>query len=411
MITESEQGILRNLAGRVRELAELPEQAERRRRWTRHNSLDPERPLVLCFPEGAWSELLPDSVLECSDALAREWEWRLRSSLYWWENIRDDNTLEPWFDIPWRVDAGNFGVVETTVQGESRGSYSWDPPLKDPGRDISLLKFREPRVDREATARDLELANRTFGDILPARLRGRYWWTLGLTQHAIKLVGLQEFMELMIEQPETVHRLMAWLRDEHVHFIDWFEGEGLLSHNNRADYVGSGGVGYTDELPRFPAGPGKPVRLADLWGFAESQETVGTSPGMFSEFVLPYQLPLLERFGLNCYGCCEALDGRIAHVLRIPRLRRISVSPWADQEKMAEVLGRSMVFSRKPNPAMICASFDESAIRGDIRKTLEVAGGGVLEIIMKDTHTVQHQPWRIKKWVELALDEVGKRAR
>ena len=54
-----------------------------------------------------------------------------------------------------------------------------------------------------------------------------------------------------------------------------------------------------------------------MWGFCESQETVGVSPKMFEEFVFAYQLPILDRFGLNIYGCCEPLDRRFDIVKRI----------------------------------------------------------------------------------------------
>ena len=50
------------------------------------------------------------------------------------------------------------------------------------------------------------------------------------------------------------------------------------------------------------------VRLKDMWGFAERQETLGISPEMFREFIFPYQNGILERFGLNCCGCCEPLE-------------------------------------------------------------------------------------------------------
>jgi hypothetical protein len=73
---------------------------------------------------------------------------------------------------------------------------------------------------------------------------------------------------------------------------------------------------------------------------------------------------------------------------------------------MAKNLGKDYVYSRKPNPALICVSFDEDAIRKDIRNTLEAAGNCALEFIMKDTHTVQNDPSRITRWVEIALEEV-----
>ena len=88
------------------------------------------------------------------------------------------------------------------------------------------------------------------------------------------------------------------------------------------------------------------VRTKDCWGFCESQETSTISPRMFAEFILPYQLPILERFGLNCYGCCEPLDNRWKFVETIPNLRRVSISPWANLSQMAERLGRAITSFR-----------------------------------------------------------------
>lgn len=248
----------------------------------------------------------------------------------------------------------------------------------------------------------MEIANVLLGDLLPPRRTGNFYWTVGLTWKAVDLVGIQGLMLMMVDDPEHVHQLMAWLRDEHMHYLDYFESNGYLTLNNRSHYVGSGGVAFTSELPRREVTEGD-VRYGDLWGFAESQETVGISPAMFEEFVLPYQLPLLERFGLNCYGCCEPVHLRWHGVQQVPRLRRVSVSPWCDQEVMAEALGKNYVFSRKPNPSLVASGFDEALIRNDLGKTLALAGDGVLEIILKDTHTVGGDPTRITRWVQVAL--------
>src|SRR5262249_20255092 len=156
--------------------------------------------------------------------------------------------------------------------------------------------------------------------------------------------------------------------------LDWLENENLLSPGDENDYTGSGGVGYTHEL-MCGHKEGEPIHHSNRWGFGESQETVGISGDMFAEFVLPYQLPLLERFGLNCYGCCEHLDSRIKHVVRlVPRLRRVSVAPKANQEALAAALGRNTIFSRKSDPTTICTRFHEDEVREEIRHTLSVAG-------------------------------------
>lgn len=75
---------------------------------------------------------------------------------------------------------------------------------------------------------------------------------------------------------------------------------------------------------------------------------------------------------------------------------------------MAEALGRDYVFSRKPNPTLISTEiFDETAIRDDLRQTLDLTRDCRLEIIMKDVHTLNNEPERLTRWVELAREEIG----
>lgn len=407
-VSQKDREILRSLAAQVREIAGHPEQTARKHRLTNHSALQPERPIVLASPEGAWTEILPMSSMQCEDEKLRGWEAALRRKIYWWENIKDDNALEPWFNVGWQIKRGDYGVKVPYEHGANRGSYVWASPIEDIESEFGRLRSAVNTVDREGTFADLELATNLFGDLLPTRIRSRLWWTSGLTSEAIKLIGLETLMLAPYDQPDGFHKLMGFLRDEHLSFVGWLESEGLLTPMNEDDDVGSGGIGYTRELPQKDLQPKMPVRLMDIWGFAESQETVGMSPEMFAEFVIPYQLPILEKFGLNCYGCCEPIHERIDSILTIPRLRRLSVSPWCDQKLMAEKLGRNYIFSRKPNPTQICLTFNEEAIRQDLATTLDLAGEGSLEIIMKDTHTVQNEPWRINRWVQIALEEVDK---
>ena len=403
-----EREILRGLAGKARSIADHPEMAERKKLWKNHNGLKSEKPMILADPECAWEELVPLSELVCVHPTLKEWELNLRKRIFWWENINDDDVVEPYFDIPWVVTIGNYGVEALKTQGEHRGSYTWKPSLNDIGDFKKVLAFRKLTVDRALTRYQVETAGSIFGDILPVRIRGKYWWSVGLTLPVIEAIGLENLMLYMYDRPDDLHALMAWFRDEQLHVLDWFEKEGLLTDTNENDYVGSGGIAYTDELPQKDRNKDEPVRLKDIWGFAESQETVGVSPEMFEEFIFPYQAPLLEKFGLNCYGCCEPIEKRIHTLKRIPRLRRLSVSAWADEEKAAREIGKDYIYSRKPNPAAICVSFNEEKIRRDLQKTLQTARGCNLEFNMKDTHTLQNEPWRITRWVELAREQIAR---
>ena len=127
---------------------------------------------------------------------------------------------------------------------------------------------------------------------------------------------------------------------------------------------------------------------------------------MFAEFIFPYQVSVLDKFGLNCYGCCEPLDTRWHIVKQIPRLRRVSVSPWSNRHKMAELLGKQYIFSMKPNPTDLAMStFDEERIRSEMRQALQATRGCCLEVIMKDNHTINHDPQRVCKWVQIVRQE------
>ena len=129
---------------------------------------------------------------------------------------------------------------------------------------------------------------------------------------------------------------------------------------------------------------------------------------MFAEFVFQYQLPILERFGLNCYGCCEALNSRWDIIKKIPNLRRVSVSPWADVKDMAEKLQDQYIFSLKPHPGYLAVSpIDEDFIRHGLREALKItkANHCHVEIIMKDNHTLANNPQNAVRWCQIAREE------
>jgi hypothetical protein len=378
--------VLRRLGARKAQIAAEDANRERRQAWHRLDCGDDPRPLVLAEVGGVRDHLrpLPDSVLECRSGWARGVEWGLRVELYQYDVLCDDHVVEPWMQTGWRVQASDFGVVPVHHQPEhyeGLGARRWDAPLADLERDLHKLRPRSFTVDREGTAAEVDRLEAAFGGILPVRVRGGHWWTLGMTWVAIELIGLEQLMLAMYDAPAALQQLMAFLRDDHLRFARWLEDEGLLCLNNENDYIGSGSMGYTRDLPQ-PGGSGR-VRTRDLWVLLESQETVGVGPEQFEQFVFPYQQAIADCFGKVYYGCCEPVHTRIHVLARLPNLARVSVSPWGDQQRLAAAFGNRVVFSRKPNPTLISTPvFDEDAIRADLRQTLEAARGCRLEIVM-----------------------------
>lgn len=403
-ISQSDKSVLRELAARVAELAVRPVEEEKRKLWYSLNALEAVRPVIFCDPENGWNEIITEEQMKCEGELAQQWEMTLRKEIFWGESMGDDRVIEPYFNVPYSYTETDWGMKEIKIGGEHGGSYRWESPLKD-YKDIEKLKFPEIIVDYERTQETFDLAKEIMEDFLTVRIKGVWWWTLGLTWTLVNLRGLEQIMFDMYDYPNELHQLMAFLRDGHLKKLDFLEANGLLSLNNDGTYVGSGGFGWTNELHQKDYN-GKSVRTMDMWGFCESQETTQVSPQMFGEFIFPYQLPILERFGLNCYGCCEPLDKRWHIVEKAPRLRRISISPWANFADMAEKLGGGYIYSMKPSPAdLAMPQIDEEYIRKNLRNAIETARNCRLEVIMKDNNTIGRNPQNVIRWCRIAREE------
>jgi hypothetical protein len=207
----------------------------------------------------------------------------------------------------------------------------------------------------------------------------------------------------MVQHPQSVHDAMAFLEEGHTRLLRQYEELGLLDLNNDGTPIYTSGYGYTDELPAAGHCPGA-VRPEDLWGWAEAQEMAAVSPRMHAEFAFPYERRLLERFGLNGYGCCDDVTDKLDFVLTIPRLRRVAVSPWADVESCAERIGRAAIFMWKPQPAHLVGRFDAGMVEAYLRRTVTAtrAHGCTLEIVLLDTHTCEGHPERFVEWTRIA---------
>jgi len=406
-ITADERTLLRDLAGRVREAAELPVMAERRELWRRHNRLDPVRPMILIFPEGAWEELLPGSALECEDEQARAFEWELRRRLFYREHLRDDTVVEPTLVVHKVVRSTGWGLEARHVEStEARGAWAFDPVLKE-RRDLGQIRLPQIALDDEATQRNLELTQDLFGDILTVQFKGVAHVSFHLMSQLCLLRGLGNVMMDMAADPGFVHEAMGILEEGHRRLLEQYQALSLLSLNNDDTYHSSGGVGYTDELPQADF-DGERVRPCDMWASAESQEMALVSPAMHAEFALAYERRLLEPFGLLGYGCCEDLTRKLDDVCAVPGMRRISISPFADVEACAERLGGDFIFSWKPHPSHLVGEFSPERIRAHVQRTVDVAAanGCVLEMILKDTHTCEHRPERFTAWTRIAREVV-----
>ena len=111
------------------------------------------------------------------------------------------------------------------------------------------------------------------------------------------------------------------------------------------------------------------------------QEFSGVGPEQFWEFSLQYQIPMLRRFGLVSFGCCEPLDAIYDMLIaEIPKLRRLSVtSPYASKELAASKLEDRYIFAWKPNPTPLATDHvDWDAQTLSLRWMCDLTSAGVL---------------------------------
>ena len=412
-LSELDLKALRALGEWAAQAVASPANQEKIRAWYRHDEGAPDR-RVMVLAEISYltgdkqRQPVEASALQCVDPWARQLEYQFRLRRYETEVVGDDHVVSPFVEFGPAVHGSGFGVPtgHHREAGADPLAFNYRPPLKTLDEaELARLQHRTFRWDREAEDRTQERLEAIFAGILPVRRRcGPWQFGVPITSIALDFVGLDNFMLLMYDNPTGLHRLMAFIRDDHLGFLDWADAEGFWPPNHEGDYVGAGSMGFTRRLPA-PDFAGK-VRCRDRWGLSESQESVSISPAQYREFVHPYLKALSDRFGRVYYGCCEPVHPILDCLAELPNLARVSVSPWADEEAVGQFCRqRGVVYSRKPRPTLFMdPTYDEKAVREHLAKTVDCARGCRLEIIQRDVYTTHDEPRRFGRWVELVRE-------
>ncbi|MFI5368938.1 MAG: hypothetical protein ACHQ1F_07975, partial [Spirochaetia bacterium] len=335
----------------------------------------------------------------------------------------DDIVVDPWFRIPWALEISDYGVpieahhAVTTSGSDLAYSFNFGVQSEDDARKLHL---RTRGVDRRESLRQKNLLEDIFGDILPVRLGGwdhfdpdpgyRPWLGNlygGLTMDLFKLIGNDNLLTWVYDNPGLLHAIMTVIRDDRQAHFRFMEKEGLLYQNTDTWMPCPGSYGFVSDLPQ--ADHNGTVRLKDCWCWTESQESAPISPAMFEEFFLPAIAEVTRPFGLTYYGCCEALHDRFPRIAKaIPNLRAVSVSGWSDLACMGEMLGRKYVYSRKPTPAFISGAHpDWELLKKDVQGTLSAAKNCSLEFCFRDIYTIDGDRSRLSRWVGMTRAMIG----
>lgn len=407
MSAGKDRDMVRRLAAEVAAEAAKPVQRERVALWTALNDLRPQRPMLWIteIPWGEFEEKVDELRPRCGQPRLRELEQALRRRLFTARRLATDEVVEGVWRVGMAIEGADYGVPTSERRIPQGASYilshHYEPVIRD-FPDIGKVRMPAVRHDAEETARRVAFHEEVFGDILPVVADGARQHFFTAWDQLVRWTGVTEALVDLTERPAFIHALMRRMTDSFLARMSQLEALGLLTRSNELPRVGSGAAGHTADLPRPGALPGR-VRLIDQWGGATAQIFGGVSPAMHEEFALRYELEVMARCGLNYYGCCEPLHEKMGLLAGVPRLRKISISPWCDVAKAAERAGRRYVFSHKPSPAILAEErFDAARAADDLRGRLARSGGMPCEFVMKDISTVRGDVGRLIAWCDLA---------
>ncbi len=424
-----DRAILRDLASRYAEVAGAARMDELRELWRGYCAGERTRvPILLDI--GLWNawakELFPLGAMECEDSFLRAHERNLRFALLH-ASLGDDTVFEPWYTIQAvhsPPDSAVWGIPyrrdETSRTGEHRSAdnvalnlddhdaigtaYHLHPVLETED-DLQRLSKPVFVIDEEETDRRRELLEESFGGELVVHVdRGPFLkgFSADISTTMARLRGLEEMMVDMYERPEWLHQLAALLRD------------GILEHQDACEAAGdlSYAAGFNQAMPYHRDLPDpKPnsygARRGELWAFFAAQEFTDVSPAMHEEFLLAYQRPIMERWALVSYGCCENLTRKIDMLRSVKNLRRIGVTPYADLSSCAEQIGADFLLSWRPGPTdLVCSQFDEKLIRERLGDGVAVCreNDNRFDIMLKDVEALAAGPESLRRWVEIARE-------
>jgi len=406
MTNAHDREIVRELAKQVAEIACLPVQEEKRKLWRKLNGLQHTRPMVT-IDQVCWNEMDIDEelTLRCVGPECREYERDMRITLFRWKHFPVDMVVDPFVRIPMVIERTGFGVgaeeeIAVTDPENSVVSHAYRNQFTSM-EDLEKIKTPRLKHDPVGSAERLHRAEELFGDIIEAKLVGVDPY-LSVWDPISQWMSVEGALYGLIDQPDLMHAIANRVTCGYLSMLDSAEEQGILCQPQSLIHCTGA---FTDELPSADYDPAAP-KTKDIWMFGLAQMFSTVSPEMFDEFEVTYATKLCKRFGLVYYGCCDPLDRKMDQVRKLPNVRKISMSPWADQRRGAEEISADYVFSRKPNPAFLAfESFSAGAVREDLQATVAICKeyGCPLELILKDISTVRHDPQRLFQWADIAM--------
>lgn len=383
--------------------------------WDLHaslNDLHPARPVVL-MDELPWHELNIDGslTLQCQDPDYRQVEDFFRKTIFQHKYFPGDMMVKPCCSVGKIIHATGIGVdIQEEIRAVDSHSEVVSHKYKNQFHSIEDIKKLHPPVityDEKESLRRYGKVCEAIGDLLPVQLSGEpTGYGLGYKAWDIiaTTMSVNDLLFALVDEPEMMHALVAKLTDIFLDILRQYEEQNLIDADPAYCHCS---CAASQDLRKSPVDY-QHVTAKNVWGRGLAQILATVSPAMHDEFEIQYAKKALEPFGLVYYGCCEPLDQKIDIIKKIPRLRKISITPWADINRAAEAIGADYVISAKPNPANLpFAAENPDLIRQEIRALITACQRNhtPCEILLKDISTAGYRLENLIVWNRIAKEE------
>ena len=415
-ISAEDRKILRETAKKQMDFACQERNKILKEKWYLHNALRGETPMVVLESWGFNDEVITPR-LKCTGEFARKTEFELYQNFVNQELFDDDRVTPDRFEMGYHTE---FKLYDLDMHKEfatgreeedtSGVSMRFLPVIEDLEDDFHKIKPSIFSVDIEGTEQEFQLLTDTFGDILPVKMKMDCLYSVP-TQLIIHLMGMENMMLNLAQYPDLFKKLMDQAADDTLAYYDMLEENHLILPTTEYESVGQGTFAFNHELPDTPTVDGRYLTRRDVWGYMDSQETLSISPKMFEEIIFPCYEKIGSQFGLLSYGCCEPVDRVWDNCIsKFKNLRKVSISPWCNEEFMGERLrGSSIIYHRKPAATVLGVSgrdLDEEAFRKYIRRSLTAARGCKMEITQRDIYTIDNNVQKARRYIQIIREEI-----
>ncbi len=406
-----DRDILRPLARQYAEIAHKDRNADKRRLHRAVNDLQPVRPVVL-IDELPWHEMNIDDMLTlaCQDPYLQSVEWQLRTVIYRDRFMPADMIVPPYVSIAKVIHSTGIGI---TVDEDTRVTDAANPIISHEYKDIlrsdaDLAQLQNPVItyDQVETLRRYQLVGDMIGDLVPVRITGIPHFSVTTWDDIARYRGVNQLLMDLMDRPEFSHRVVRRLTDIYLSQLEQYENLGLFDRDPRSLHCTPI---LTSQLPK-PNVAEETLKRQHIWGRGTAQIFASVSKAMHNEFDIEYMKETVGQCGLVYYGCCEPLDTKMDIVERIPNLRKVGVTPWADVNRATEAIQDRFVVSAKPNPAAVAVScLDIDHLRKEIGEILDAVrrNNCSCDIVLKDISTCCRRPENIFEWEQTVMEMVA----